>query len=319
MPVNSFSHYPHGFSHGVAIRGVPIVSTRVGNVFYVNSNTGNNSGAADGSITKPFASLEYAKSRCTANNGDTVFAMPGHAETIANATTLVGDKADIAFVGLGTGSRRPTLTFTTATTANIPVSAANVTFHNFLFVANFADVASFITIAAAPEFCVEHCEFRDTSSVLNALTCVTTTVTVNADGFTFTHNRILSLGTTAATTAIVVAGTMSRLSINDNWYVGAALSNTAALLEHGALNVTALEMARNKVYRPTTDTATGAILIKTTATANTGMAYDNYVGCLDAAGIILFTSGSDYAPINNLVTGAVNASGFLLPAADTDA
>lgn len=319
MPVNAFSHYPHGFGHGVTIRGVPIVSTRTGNVFYVNSNTGSDSGGANGTITQPFATMQYAKTRCTANNGDTVFAMPGHAETISNATTFTCTVADIAYIGLGTGSRRPTLTFDTATTANIPVSAANNTFHNFLFVANFADVASFITIAAAPEFCVEHCEFRDTSSVLNALVCVTTTVTVNADGFTFTNNRILSLGTTAATTAIVVAGTMSRLTINDNWYVGAALSNTAALLEHGALNMTALEMGRNKVYRPTTDTATGAILIKTTATANTGMAYDNYVGCLDAAGIILFTSGSDYAPINNLVTGAVNASGFLLPAADTDA
>lgn len=319
MPVNAFSNYPGGFSHGVTIRGVPIVSTRTGNAFYVNSNTGNDSGSADGTITKPFATLQYAKSRCTANNGDTVFAMPGHAETISSATVFTCTVADIAYVGLGTGSRRPTLTFTTATTANIPVSAANNTFYNFLFVANFADIASFITIAAAPEFCVDSCEFRDTSSILNALVCVTTTVTVNADGFTFINNRILSLGTTAGSTTIVVAGTMARLTINDNWYVGAVLNNTAALLEHGALNITSLEMARNKVYRPNTDTATGAILIKTTATANTGMAYDNKVGCLDAAGIILFTANSDYAPINNLVTGAVNASGFLLPAADTDA
>jgi len=199
------------------------------------------------------------------------------------------------------------------------VSAANNTFHNFLFVANFADVASFITIAAAPEFCVDSCEFRDTSSVLNALVCVTTTVTVNADGFTFTNNRVQSLGTTAATTMIVVAGTMSRIYINDNYYVGAVLNNTAALLEHGALNVTNLEMARNRVYRPNTDTATGAMLIKTTATANTGIAYDNYVGCLDVAGVILFTVGSDYSPINNYVTGEVDKSGWLIPAVGLDA
>lgn len=319
MPVNNFSAYPGGFSNGVTIRGVPIVSTRTGNVFYVSSVSGNDSGGADGTITKPFATAQYAKGRCTANNGDTIFCMPGHAETIANATTLTMTVADIAVIGLGAGSRRATFTFTTATTANIPVSAANVTFQNLLFVANFADVASFITIAAAPEFCVAGCEFRDTSSVLNALTCVTTTVTVNADGFQFISNRVYSLGTTAATTMIVIAGTMYRITINGNYYIGAALSNTAALLEHGALNVTALEMGGNRVYRPTTDTATGAILIKTTATVNTGIAYDNYVGCLDAEGIILFTSGSDYAPVQNFVTGAVDASGFLLPAADTDA
>lgn len=318
MPTNAFSNYPYGFSRGVTIRGVPIVSTRTGNVFYVNSNTGNDSGGADGSITKPFATLQYAKTRCSENNGDTIFAMPGHAETISSAAILTCTVADIAFVGLGTGSRRPTLTFTAAA-ANIPVSAANVTFQNFLFVANFADVASFFTIAAAPEFTVEGCEFRDTSAILNALTCVTTTVTVNADGFTFTNNKVISLGTTAGTTMIVVAGTMTRITINDNYYVGAVLNNTAALLEHGALNVTSLEMARNRVYRPNTDTATGAVLIKTTATANTGMVYDNYVGCLDVAGVILLTVGSDYAPFNNYVTGEVDKSGWLIPAAGTDA
>jgi len=319
MPVNQISHYPHGFSHGVSIRGVPIVSTRTGNVFYVSSTSGNDSGSADGTITKPFATVQYAKGRATANNGDTIFCLPGHAETIANATTLTMTVADIAVIGLGHGSRRPTFTFTTATTANIPVSAANVTFQNLLFVANFADIASFITIAAAPEFCVNSCEFRDTSSVLNALVCVTTTVTVNADGFVFTNNKVQSLGTTAATTMIVVAGTMSRIYINDNYYVGAVLNNTAALLEHGALNVTNLEMARNKVYRPNTDTATGAVLIKTTATANTGVVYDNYVGCLDVAGVILLTVGSDYSPFNNYVTGEVDKSGWLIPAAGTDA
>ena len=319
MPANQFSNYPGGFSHGVTIRGIPIVSTRTGNVFYVSSGSGNDSGAADGSITKPFATLQYAKGRCTANNGDTVFGMPGHAETISNATTLTLTVADIAYIGLGTGSRRPTLTFDTAIGANIPVSAANNTFHNFLFVANFADITSFITIAAAPEFCVDSCEFRDTSSVLNALKCVTTTVTVNADGLRFTNNTIQSLATTAATTMILVAGTMSRLTINDNFYTGAVLNNTAALLNHGALAVTNLEMARNRVSRPNTDTATGGILIVTSSTANTGMVYDNKIGCLDAAGIILMTAGCDYAAFNNLVTGTVDLSGFLLPAADTDA
>jgi len=313
MPTNAFSHYPGGFAHGVTIRGVPIVSTRTGNVFYVNSNTGNDSGGADGTITKPFASLQYAKTRCTANNGDTVFAMPGHAETISNATTLTLTVADIAYVGLGTGSRRPTLTFDTATTANIPVSAANNTMQNFLFVANLADITSFITTAAAPEFLVNNCEFRDTSSILNAIRCVTTTVTVNADGLTITNNRVQSLATTAATGMVNIVGTMSRLTVNDNYYVGAVLNNTPALIQHAGLAVTNLECARNRIFRPNTDTATGGIIITTTSTANTGMVFDNYVACLDAAGVILCTAGSDYGMFNNLVIGEVDTSGTVLP------
>lgn len=308
------AQYPKGFTAGVAIRGMPILNSYSGNIWWVDSN-GAQSG--DGKFNRPFLTIDAAINHASAD--DIIMVKAGHAETITTATDLVPDVAGISIVGLGTGTRRPTLTFSTNTTANIPVSAANITFQNILFKANKADLVSFITIAAAPEFRVENCEFRDGSSVLNALVCVTTTVTVNADGFEFIGNKVYSAGTTAGTTMIVIAGTMSRCTINDNLYIGAVLDNTAALLEHGALNVTNLEMARNRVYRPNTDTATGAILIKTTATANTGIVYNNYVGCLDTAGVLLLTVGSDYAPIENYVTGEVDKSGWLIPAAGTDA
>jgi hypothetical protein len=72
--------------------------------------------------------------------------------------------AGVAIIGLGAGSLRPTLTFTTATTANIPVTAANMSIQNFLFVANFADIASFFTATGTntpTDFNVEGCEFKD--------------------------------------------------------------------------------------------------------------------------------------------------------------
>ena len=309
MTPMSHSNFSKGFSGGLTVRGLPVLNAYSGNVLWVHS-AGSANGA--GTFQRPYATLEQAIN--AADVGDTIMVKAGHAESIADATTLVFDKAGISIVGLGSGSRRPTFTFTTATTANIPVSAANVSIENILFVANFADIVSFITLTTAPEFLVNNCEFRDTSSILNALTCVTTTVTVNADGLTFTNNRVQSLATTAATTMIKVAGTMSRLTINDNYYVGAVLNNTAALLAHGALNVTNLEMARNRVFRPNTDTATGGILITTSATANTGMVYDNYIACLDAAAVILVTAGCDYGMFNNMVIGEVDTSGLLLPA-----
>lgn len=307
--------YPNGFAGDLTVRGMPLLNSYPGKVLWVDSG---GSTQGNGTFKRPYTTIDQAINNVTANKGDIIMVKAGHAETITTAAQLVPDVAGVAIIGLGTGSNRPTLTFGAAA-ANIPVSAANVTFQNILFKANFADVVSFITLGAAPEFCVENCEFRDTSSILNALTCVTTTVTVNADGLVFTNNKVYSAGTTAATTMIVIAGTMSRCTINDNLYIGAALNNTAALLEHGALNVTNLEMARNRVYRPNTDTATGAVLIKTTATANTGIVYENYVGCLDVAGVILLTAGSDYAPIENYVTGEVDKSGWLIPAAGTDA
>ena len=129
MPLSTFKQ---GFKYGVAIRGIPIIQTHPGRVFWVYNGTTlvvnqkNGSNGNDGSWNAPFATIQYALTQCNANAGDIVFIKPGHAETITSASVLVLNKAGVAIVGLGTGSNRPTLTFTTATTANIPVTAANM-------------------------------------------------------------------------------------------------------------------------------------------------------------------------------------------------
>lgn len=261
-----------------------------------------------------FNTIDAAVGSCTANAGDTIYVLPGHTESISNATSLLLDVAGVNIVGIGVGANRPTLTYTTAATANIPVSAANVSIENVVFVANFADITSAFTLATAPGFSLVNCEFRDTSSILNFITAVTTTVTVNSDGLSIIGNRFFTLGTTAATTAIKIAGTMSRLRVNDNFVVKAVLNNTSCLIAHGALVMSSLEVARNRVFSNNTDSASGAFLITTSATTNTGMVYDNYVKGLDTAAEVLCTSGCAYGLFNNLYNGDANASGFVSPA-----
>lgn len=264
-------------------------------------------------------SVQLAKAACVASRGDIILVAPGHTETISNATTLTLDKAGVTIIGLGTGSLRPTFTLDTANTANIPVTAANNKIRNCIFIANFLNIASCFTNNAGPAFDVSDCEFRDTSSVLNFLTIITTTVTVNADGLVFNRNRLIITGITAATTPIKIAGTIDRVTINDNFVTKAVLNNTSCLLAHGALVVTNLEMARNRIFSANTDSATGGFLITTSATTNTGMVYDNYVQGLDVAAAILVTAGSKYGMFNNLYDGDADASGFVLPAIGTDA
>ena len=69
----------------------PLATT--GEIYYVNSGTGAN---AVGGITgsngnnglspkTPFATIDYAIGRCTANRGDTIYVMPGHWETLTTA------------------------------------------------------------------------------------------------------------------------------------------------------------------------------------------------------------------------------------------
>jgi hypothetical protein len=267
-----------------------------------------------------FSTLEACiqDANVVASRGDVVFLLPGFTENISSATQVLFNKAGISIVGLGQGSLKPTITLDTISTSKIPVSVANVSISGVKFVANVADVATVFLLTTAQGFTVDSCEFVDTSSILNFLAIVTTTVAVVADNLTFSNNKVIGKGTTAATTPIKVLGTHDRLVIANNYINLAVLNNTSAVLAHGALVVTNLQMYGNRVFRPNTDTATGGILITTSATTNTGLVYDNYVSHLDTAAAILVTAGCKYGMFNNLADGDADASGFVLPAIGAD-
>jgi hypothetical protein len=114
-------------------------------VFYVHSGSGSNS--YDGlSWVKPFATLAYAISQCTASVGDVIVLRPGHAET----TTAVDiSKIGVRVIGLGAGRNRPALTATTAATDLINVTAANVLLRNIRLVGAASGNTALIDVAAA--------------------------------------------------------------------------------------------------------------------------------------------------------------------------
>jgi len=391
-----FTNFPMGFAYGVNIRGMPLLQMQPGQVFWVNSAAGGNPGqsaAADGNpgtYNNQMASvLACLQNRCQQGRGDIIVVGPGHRESISDAATLILGCNGVAIIGLGAGGLRPRFTFTTATTANIPLRASNMSIQNCIFEANFADIASFFTairgssanstisgttlttvgavtggfypgmtvlgtgvakgtyiqsqlsgttngigtyqvsvsqtVAATTitgvthDFSIDNCEFRDLSSVLNALTVFTGNATANScDGLQFTRNRISSLGTTAATTAIKLTSATDRAAINDNFGCWAILNDTAAMLAAGANNMTNFEFARNRLERPNTS-STGGSFISTSATAWTGHAYENYMYQLDnSAGIWIATgTGGAFGFSQNFspITGAVDKSGLINPAA----
>lgn len=316
-----FSNFPKGFGSGVNIQGMPILNTYAtsqaaltttgkNGVWWVDNTYGLDGNP--GTYSQPLKTLSRAVALASAN--DIVMLKPGHAETISSSTALTLSVANLSIVGLGVGSSRPTFTLGTATSARINVSAANVSISNCIFVANLAAIVTVFNVTTAKDFTVTDCEFRDSSSILNFITIVTTSSTDNAaDGLTFMRNRVLGLGTTAATTPIKLGGATDRVWIMDNYINLAILNNTSAVLAHTSKVVTNLEMARNMVFRPNTDTATGGILITTSATTNTGMVHDNYVQAADVAAAILVTAGCNYGMFNNLYDGDADASGFVLP------
>src|SRR3972149_2755330 len=85
-----------------------------GEVFFVHSGTGTNGAGYGKNPDAPVATLDYAVGLCTADKGDVIFVMPGHAENIGSATACVLDVAGIKVIGCGYGTLRPTLSITTA-------------------------------------------------------------------------------------------------------------------------------------------------------------------------------------------------------------
>ncbi|MFA5030686.1 MAG: hypothetical protein WC495_03795 [Patescibacteria group bacterium] len=146
---STYSDYNHGFTHGVTVRNVPINLTlgTKAKTFWVDSVHGDDHYL--GTFTRPFATLDYAIGKCTANHGDTIYVSAKHAETVVAASGITFDVAGVSVIFLGEGSDRGTITFSTLVAASIVVSAANVTIKDARFVAGIDALTSPITITGA--------------------------------------------------------------------------------------------------------------------------------------------------------------------------
>lgn len=283
----------------------------IGNTYYVSSIIAGQDGASPATAC---ATLALALAKCTANQGDKIVILPGHVETIIAATAIT--PAGVRIVGLGVGTKRPTFTFTTIASAGYTVAVDNVSFENIIFVGNFLSIVSLFTLNTAAEFSLVNCDFRDTDATHGFLSIVTTTVAVNSDGLSIINCRRKSAATTTPGPLVVVANTIDRVTLTDNFLTHSVASNNIAqLLEHGALVVTNLLCAWNFLYSINTDTATGAILVKTTATTGSGMIMHNRIRALDVAAEIVVTAAAiQYGFFDNLYIGdGTNTSGFVSP------
>src|SRR3990172_7673986 len=70
-----------------AILAGNFIAPAAGTVFFLDRAIGSD-GNEGLSKDRPFATLDYAFSRCATNNGDYIIVAPGHAETITTAVGL---------------------------------------------------------------------------------------------------------------------------------------------------------------------------------------------------------------------------------------
>ncbi len=301
------------------VGGIPVLPSgsaiASGNVIFLSSVTGSSS--YDGlSLATPKATLAAASTACTANNGDIIYVLSGHAETISTSTAITLSKAGITIIGLGIGANRPTFTLDTATTATINVTAANIVFQNCIFVANFAAIVSCFTLTTAKDLQFINCHFRDTTAVLNFLTIVTTAATSNAaDGLVFSNCRITSKTATAATNWISALGTNDRWVLDNNVYTAVTTDAGAVLPIATGKVLTNLLFTNNLVnVVNATGTATG-YLITTDGTTCSGFIHNNFDHALPTTPLLI-TATSGFVYGLNYHSDQADKQGYLVPAAD---
>lgn len=103
-----------------------------GDVFFVDSGADK---ANDGNLgvhptNSPCATIAGAYALCTADAGDFIVVMPGHAETLTAVVSL--NKAGVTIIGVGNGDNRPTITVNAAVDGWM-VCANDQEIHNLKF------------------------------------------------------------------------------------------------------------------------------------------------------------------------------------------
>lgn len=145
--------------------------------------------------------INKATGHCTTNRGDTIIVAPKHVETVTAAAGLALDVAGITLIGLGNGANRPQINFTTATTADIDIDAANITMQNFLLTGGIDAIAAMIDVNAA-DFTMIDCEIRDVTGQI-AIALVTD---ANADRMKLIRPVFRLAAGAGATEAIRIIG-----------------------------------------------------------------------------------------------------------------
>jgi hypothetical protein len=288
--------------------GLFIVTDRTqvpsGTIWWVGSTvTGASDAAGFGtSPDSPFATLDYAIGKCTASVGDVIYLLPGHAESLAAATSAAVDVAGISIIGLGSGALQPTFTLGTADTATIAVSAANVTIENIKVTSGLADVAAGITTTnSADGLTIKNCQFTAPTADMELLIGIS--LATGTDNVTIANNRFYAATTNDSLSAVKTVGACDNLQLIGNIAYG---NYEAAVFDLDAAANTNAIILRNVLGN--LDATTGLVI--SCHASGTGLIADNRAGgvknnteTIVAAGTLNFENyGTDTAGTTGILT-----------------
>ena len=235
----------------------------------------------------PFATLDYAMDSTngvTANNGDVVFLLPGHTETLSASNRPVLDRAGVRVIGLGSGADRPTFTYS-AQADCITISGASVSLENVLITCtgtiDFTKAISVTGADAALKDVEVRCSAAD-SEFAAGVYCGTGADRLHVDGYRFYG---LAAGDAQAT-AIFLNGDDN--SLIENCVIhGNHATACIELKTTASLNL----VVRKCSFYNAGSSALSLLIVNTGGTASTWAVYD----CFDMTSGVGFSGGSGQA------------------------
>ncbi len=299
MPITA---YPAGVA---TYGGLPIVGTgpiqTTGDVLFVDVNHSRASdGASSGDRNTPCSSVQQAITNATASQGDIIFVMPGHTETIDGDITI--NKVGLSVIGLGVGLSRPTFDFTAAGDT-ITTTAADCRISNIILSLD----SSAITVTAGFTVAAAGTTIDHTRIMPHATRQFTGLCTLgDFDDVTIAYNSWYTLIGASSTTGLSITGTAERTIVNSNSIMGNfgsyAIGASAANLD---------AMITNNIFR----NANVAEVILMNA-ASTGLLANNAfsTGASAITAAEAFDMGNMFC-VENFMCNAVDESGGPIPTA----
>jgi len=279
-----------------------------GKVWYVSSVTGSDDHSGT-SPDYPVATIDKAIGLCTANKGDVIYVMVGHAEILTLVSGMTCDVAGITIIGLGNGDDKGTVTLNglladaSDVALNVSITADNVTMKNLLFVAEVDALEEIIDIDMAVAYTyIDNCYFEMSDADSQAECAIDLK---GGNSFTRISNCEI-YGADAGGIEAIIIGTNTlcdRVKIIDNIIDG---DFTSACIESAMVN-TYITISGNQLQ----NVNTGEHVIELSAASTGIISYNSgYCDMTQATGI---DPGSCKC-IENYTTDAVDVSGILTPA-----
>lgn len=277
-----------------------------GQRFFVHAGTGTDATTHGHSPDRPFATIDYGISACTASKGDIVYVMPGHAENITTATGINCDVIGVQVIGIGEGALIPTVSHSVAA-GSVTVSVASVVFKNIKFISTVTDVVTAFTIeAGADNLTLDGLIFRDTDATHDFLIHLSVATTV--DDLTIKNCDFVTAAG-GMSSSVMFAGTTANLRMVDNlWFCDCS----AGVVDHLTGVPTACVILGNDACNM--DTGAGLCFGFKSDGAATGYFNGNHVfGNKNDAEVLAATN--DYFFGRNFASNTIQISGVLEPAA----